>query len=233
MKSKSAKKRKIYVTYSHRDRRWLEELLTHFAALRMDAEIWSDARIDVGADWRSQITEAIETADAVILLVSADFLASDFLTEVELPSILRAAQTRGTLALPILIRPCLWEETPLSEFQFLNPPDKPLASLSSDARDRAYVDIVGRLSSVLSKPEPMKPGLVASTDFAEEIARKVFDRFKADLEVFARPKTSSRSDPQDQMSSLVAWSPDGRALVKKVVLGGVMRRSRNVIGTWH
>ena len=236
------KKKTIYVTYSHSDRQWLEELLTYLAPLRANADVWSDTRIDAGADWRAQITEAIAAADVVIVLVSAHFLASEFLTEVELPSILSAAQKRGTLVLPILISPCLWEHTPLNNFQFLNPPDKPLSSLSSDARAKAYVDIALSLRSILSEPEPVKPGLVASTDFAEEIARKVFDRVKANLADFAQAKTSSRSELQEQASSLVfvicPFSPDMDPIFEGIreaakTVGLEAKRVKDVVGDYQ
>lgn len=242
MKSKSVPKKKIYVTYSHDDRRWFEELLMHLSALNAEADVWSDVRIDAGGDWKSQITEAIETADVVILLVSANFLASPFLTEVELPGILSAAKTRGTLVVPILIRPCFWQQTPLAQFQFLNPPDKPLASLSSRARDQAYADIVRRLGSILSEPEPVKPGLVASTDFAEEIARKVFDRVKADLAGFAQVKAASGSELQDQVSSLVfvicPFSPDMDPILEGIreaakAVGLEAKRVKDVVGDYQ
>jgi hypothetical protein len=202
VKAKSVKENTIYVSYSHRDRRWLEELLIHLNPLEATAKVFSDTRIDAGADWKPQIAEAIAAADVIIVLVSANLLASDFLTGFELPSILSAAQMRGTLVLPILISPCDWKRTALTKFQFLNP-DKPLSSLSLAARDHVYVDIVRRLGSILSEPEPVKPGLVASTDFAEEIARKVFDRVKANLADFAQMKTSNRPELQEEVSSLV------------------------------
>lgn len=242
MKAKSVKKKTIYVTYSHSDRRWLEELLTHLAPLKATADVWSDTRIDAGSDWRAQITKAIATADVVILLVSAHFLASDFLTEVELPSILSAAQKRGTLVLPILISPCLWEDTPLNEFQFLNPPDKPLSSLSLVARDKAYVDIVRRLGSILSATVPVKPGLVASMDFAEEIARKVFDRVKAELADFAQVKTSGRPEPQEEASTLVfvicPFSPDMDPIFEGIreaakAVGLEAKRVKDVVGDYQ
>jgi len=242
VKAKSVRKKKIYVTYSHSDRRWLEELLTHLAPLKVTADVWSDTRIDAGTDWRAQIEEAIATADVVILLVSAEFLSSDFLTEVELPSILSAAQMRGTLVLPILISPCVWEQTPLSEFQFLNPPSKPLSSLSLDARDRAYVDIVRRLGSILSLTEPVKPGLVASTDFAEEIARKVFDRVKAELADSAQVKTSGRTEPQEEETSLVfvicPFSPDMDPIFEGIgeaakAVGLEAKRVKDVVGDYQ
>ncbi len=242
MKAKSVKKKIIYVSYSHSDRRRLEELLTHLAPLKATAEVWSDTSIDAGADWHAQITEAIATADVVILLVSAHFLASDFITEVELPIILSAAQKRGTLVLPILISSCLWEDTPLNEFQFLNPRDMPLSSLSSVTRDKAYVDIVGRLGSILSTPEPVKPGLGASTDFAEEIARKVFDRVKAELADFAQAKTSGRPERQEEVSSLVfvicPFSPDMDAIFEGIreaakAVGLEAKRVKDVVGDYQ
>jgi hypothetical protein len=242
METKSMSKKKIYLTYSHNDRRWLEELLTYLSPLRATFEVWTDSQINAGADWSAQIKEAITTSDVVILLVSMNFLASDFLTSVELPSILNAAKSRGTLVLPILISACLWEFTPLAEFQFLNKPDMPLSMLTPAARTKAYNNIVVTLSSILSQTEQAKPGLQASADFAEEIARKIFDRVRAELLVSAQVKGSDRSDQVEEESTLIfvicPYSPDMDPIFEGIreaakAVGLEAKRVKDVLGDYQ
>ncbi len=190
--------KRIFISYSHKDRRWLEELLTHLAPLHDTFEVWADSQINAGENWEEQISAAIDSADVAILLVTADFLASRFMQEVELPRILEASRSRGTLVLPILVQHSLWDHTPLNDFQFLNPPDKPLASLSRGARDAAYLKIVCHLASAFSAKAPETPGPVASAAFSEEIARKVFDLIKADLPVYAESASDKNQAPPDE-----------------------------------
>jgi hypothetical protein len=194
---------KIFISYSHKDRQWLEELFTHLAPFRDTFDVWADSRIDAGANWEDQIKKAIDDADAAIILVSANYLASDFLQEIEIPSILKARQLQGTIVLPILVSPCLWEATELSKFQFLNPPNKPLSNLTKAKRDAAYVEIADQLHSVLAKPEPRKPGPTASTDFADEIAKKVFDLIKADIQTASAGTYQEDNETVNHDSTLV------------------------------
>ncbi len=237
-----SEKKRIFISYSHKDRRWLEELLTHLAPLRDTFEVWADSQIDAGQDWEEQINSAIEKADVVILLVTADFLASKFMQEVELPRILEASRSRGTLVLPILVQHSLWNHTPLREFQFLNPPDKPLASLSREARHAAYVQIARRLDSALTLKAPETPGPVASADFSEEIARKVFALIKADLAAPASKASKKTQATLRDASSLVfvicSFSPDMepvfegmKAAAKK--FGLEAKRVKDVIGDYQ
>lgn len=212
----SNNRHRIFISYSHKDRRWLEELLTHLAPFRDSIEVWADSQINAGEDWRQQISVALERAEVSILLITPDFLASDFLQDVEVPEILNASKQRGTLVLPILVRPCAWQLTQLAEYQFLNPPNKPLASLSSAARGAAYVQIVERLRSVLSQPRPQavpqKSGQVASSELAEDIARKVFDLLKADVPGSPQPDRTAKEERklEDQILVFVicSFSPD-------------------------
>jgi hypothetical protein len=98
----------VFVSYSHKNGRLLERLLVHLKPLERSKQIdvWSDMRLKVGDDWRHEIEVALDRAQVAILLVSADFLASDFITRVELPSLLQAAAKRKCKVMPIIVGPC-------------------------------------------------------------------------------------------------------------------------------
>jgi hypothetical protein len=110
---------KLFISYSHRDRNWLERLKIHLALLqRQDlVHIWSDTRIGVGDRWREEVESALTESRAAVLLISPDFLASDFIWAEEMPRLL-AHQKNGMMILPLIARPCAWRIAPeLAELQ--------------------------------------------------------------------------------------------------------------------
>jgi internalin A len=78
----------IFISYSHKDQKWLEELQVHLKPLirEQDIDIWDDTRLKVGVRWREEIRGAIQRAKAAVLLISPNFMASDFIAQSELPS---------------------------------------------------------------------------------------------------------------------------------------------------
>src|SRR5262245_45828362 len=92
-----ATRTKIFISYSHEDRRHLEQLRGHVVPLEAEygLEIWDDSRISVGTSWEDAIELALEEARVGVLLVSPTFLASDFVRNVELRGLLEAAREDG------------------------------------------------------------------------------------------------------------------------------------------
>ena len=116
---------KLFVSYCHQDKQWLERLQVHFKALERDGtiDVWDDTDIKMGDDWDEEIEEGLKGAKAAILLVSADFLASDYIVHEEL-NVLLEAEKQGLLILMVILRPCILGE--LSRFQSVNDPARPL-----------------------------------------------------------------------------------------------------------
>lgn len=144
---------KIFVSYSHHDREWLDRLRTHLKPLERtyELEVWDDTRIKPGSKWREGIRQAIRTTRVAILLVSANFLASDFIITDELPPLLNAAEKEGATILPLILSPCRFLRTQsLSDFQSVNDPSKPLLSLPRGEQEEVFVRVSEFLEDALS-----------------------------------------------------------------------------------
>jgi hypothetical protein len=120
---------KVFVSYSHRDREWLERLLEHLAVLERWGLVhpWSDTRIGAGADWQGEIDDALGQSKVAVLLVSPAFLASRYIWEKEWPKI-RAHRAQGLEVLPLVVRACAWRlDKELREMQVRPLEGRPLA----------------------------------------------------------------------------------------------------------
>jgi hypothetical protein len=134
----------VFVSYSHADLAWLERLQVHLAPLQRDGvfSLWDDTRIEPGSQWKIEIRDALDRAHVAVLLISADFLASEFISSNELPPLLAAAENRGTLILPVIVSPCRFVHTPaLARFQAVNSPDEPLVRMRTAKREEVFVKI--------------------------------------------------------------------------------------------
>jgi hypothetical protein len=141
----------IFISYSHRDRRWVDRLLVHLKPLERDMsiDIWEDSRIKPGTRWYSEIKNALNDACVAILMVSADFLASDFVMNEEVSALLRSAETCGTVIMPVIIAPSLFSHSSLNCFQSVNSPATPLSKLSSHQRDEVLVRLATSINAVI------------------------------------------------------------------------------------
>ena len=134
----------VFISYSHADAEYLGRLKVHMRPFERQGhvDLWADSRITPGDRWKQEIASAMERASIAVLLVSADFLASDFVAENELPPLLEAAQREGVRIVPVILKPCAFSDIPsLAQFQSVNDPRKPLASLAENDREQVWYDL--------------------------------------------------------------------------------------------
>lgn len=144
----------IFISYSHADEKWLDILKKHLKVLERfsdSVEYWVDTKLRGGDKWRQEITAAISRANVAILLVSTDYLASDFIVNDELPPILRKAEEDGTRVLPLIVSPCAFELSEISDFQAINNPDRTLADMANNeaAINRIYLELIKNIQELL------------------------------------------------------------------------------------
>jgi hypothetical protein len=137
------KRNEVFISYSQKDKKWLQlvkEALRPYTR-KNELNIWDDARIKVGDKWRDEITTALQRASVAVMLVSRNFLASDFIAEIELPQLLDAATNNGLRIIWIAVGDCVVETTSLKDYQAANNPAKPLNSLKKPDLDKALTQI--------------------------------------------------------------------------------------------
>jgi len=139
---KNPAKKKIFISYSQQDKEWLKRVKKHIKVLSLyntdsDFELWDDERISSGKDWKKEINNALSESTAAILLISTDFLGSDFIKNNELQPLLEKAEKEGTLILPLILSPCRFLKiSGLNKFQAINNPETQiLTQLSQHDQD--------------------------------------------------------------------------------------------------
>jgi len=99
----------VFISYSHYDEAEKDELLTHLGVLRPELiDLWNDNDLVAGDDWEDRIRKAIAEARVAILLVSANFLTSEFIRGEEVPRLLRRRKSEGLIVFPVIAKACAW-----------------------------------------------------------------------------------------------------------------------------
>src|SRR5262245_21888007 len=135
----------VFFSYAHEDEAMLEELKKHLATLKNRGYIssWDDRQITAGQEWAGGINEHINSANVILLLVSADFLASTYCYEVEMRRAMERHEAREAQVIPVILRPCDWQGTPFDKLKALPKDGKPVTDWPT--RDLAFLNIVQSL----------------------------------------------------------------------------------------
>lgn len=119
-----------FISYSHVDTKLKADLLKHLAPLKRLGLIddWHDQEIKAGDEWEKAILTRVAKADLVLLLVSADFIASEYCYAKELEKALERHNAKKATVIPVILRHCLWNELPFGKLQALPNGAKPVTS---------------------------------------------------------------------------------------------------------
>lgn len=141
---------KIFYCYAHEDRNLRDQLDKHMEVLRRSGKIvtWHDREILAGAEWRYEIDIHLKTSEIVLLLISPDFIQSDYCYSIELQQALHMHRNNIAHIIPIIVRPVDWQETPLNELQVLPPDGRPIAAWRN--RDEALQIVVQEIHKVVN-----------------------------------------------------------------------------------
>ncbi len=147
----------VFFSYAHEDEKLRDELAKHLKLLERQGVIsaWHDREITAGTEWKDQIDEHLESAKIILLLVSADFLASDYCYEVELKRAMERHETKEARVIPIILREVDWKGALFGKLQAL--PKNAEAVTNWDNRDQAFADIARGIRKAVEDLTPKKP----------------------------------------------------------------------------
>jgi tetratricopeptide (TPR) repeat protein len=137
---------KVFYSYSRRDKDLRDELSRHLGRAHISS--FTDQEIPSGVNWRDRIDEELNKADILLLLVSADFLASEYCYNNEMRRALERHEAGNAHVIPIILRPVHWQDEPFSKLQVLPPGGKPVTSWSD--RDDALYNVAQGIRKVIS-----------------------------------------------------------------------------------
>src|SRR5215469_7999093 len=139
----------VFCSYAHEDEAWLRKLEAHLSLLRRQGllSLWHDRLLAPGTDWTRDIDAHLETSAVVLLLVSSDFLSSDYCYELEMQYALQRHRDGLARVVPIIVRACDWQNAPFGKLQMLPRNGKPLASWEDP--DEALFEIALGIRAVL------------------------------------------------------------------------------------
>ncbi len=169
---------KIFISYSHKDEIWKDRLREQLGALAREGyfSVWDDRQIDLGGDWFAEIKRELNQAKVAVMLVSASFLNSSFILTEEIPIMLRRRKQEGMLLIPLVIRPCAWQDIPwLSVIPGGYKDNVPLSKLSKHKREEALAELTRKIKVRIDKaPTTQTPTILS--DRLPTVKGKFFGR---------------------------------------------------------
>jgi hypothetical protein len=140
---------RLFYSYSHVDEALRKKLENHLKLMERNGLIagWQDRMIGAGDEWKGEINRSLEEAQVILLLVSDDFLASDYCWDVEAKRALERHERGEAKVIPIILRPCDWSGAPFSKLQGLPKDAKPVTTWSN--ADEAWTDVARGIKRVV------------------------------------------------------------------------------------
>jgi nitrite reductase/ring-hydroxylating ferredoxin subunit len=151
---------KVFISYAHADQELRKKLEGHLSSLNYSGKItiWQDQEIPAGANWEDEINTHLNEADIILLLVSSDFITSKYCWNKEVQAALERHQAGKVRVIPIILRPALWQDTPLGQLQVLPTGAKPVTQWSD--QDAALHNVAIGIRKVLLDKTPAKEPLI-------------------------------------------------------------------------
>lgn len=140
---------RVFISYAHEDEKLVDELKSHLTILERSGLIktWTDRAIAAGGDWEKTISAQIDTAEIIIVAVSASFIASDYCFGVEMQRALARHREGSARVIPVILRECAWAQTELGQLQAL--PRDSVAVMSSKHRDAGWADVAKGIRQIV------------------------------------------------------------------------------------
>lgn len=154
----------LFFSYSHVDEEYRDQLERHLSLLKRNGAIstWHDRRIVAGEPLEGTISEAMERADIILLLVSPDFIASDYCFDIEMKRAMERHRAGEARVVPVIIRHCDWQSAPFGKLLGTPRDGKPVSAWSN--KDEAFLDVVNSIKAAL----PIKGGVIQASSISAD-----------------------------------------------------------------
>jgi TIR domain len=144
MAANSSQAIKLFICYAREDETLCQSLERHLIVLKRQGliDVWHDRQINAGTEWEGEIHKHLNVAQIILLLISPDFIASDYCYDIEMIHAMERHQQGKACVIPIILRPTHWQGTPFDKLQVLPTNATPVISSKWRDQDEAFFDIV-------------------------------------------------------------------------------------------
>lgn len=165
----------VFFSYSHRDENLRDEMEIHLAMLKKQGFIktWHDRRIMAGEEFGQAISKNLEEADIILLLVSPDFLASDYCYDVEMQRAMEKHEQREACVIPVILRPCDWRNAPFGKLQVAPTDGKPVTKFPN--QDDAFLQVVNAIKQTITHFKPRRDSVTPTIGYDYSVKLKAVD----------------------------------------------------------
>lgn len=149
----------VFISYSHKDETWKDNVVKHLGVLAQDGQLalWDDRRISGGDNWLPEIEKAIHSCSVALLLISADFLTSKFILGKEIPPLLQRREKEGVHVIPVILRPCAWDDVSWLQSIQARPKDgKALTSMTDNDAEEALALLAKEVNQLIKTAPPVE-----------------------------------------------------------------------------
>jgi hypothetical protein len=162
----------VFLSYSHHDEKLHQELIKHLKPLEYEGLIhsWHDRKILPGSNFEAEISQELDAANIILLLVSPDFISSDYCWGKEMKRAIARHEARTARVIPIILRPVDWQSTPFGKLLALPTDGKPVTTWVN--RDEGFLDVVrgiraavGHSGSSPERPVPKPSIYIPAADY--------------------------------------------------------------------
>lgn len=149
--------KRIFISYAHSDEELKDYLIKHLSSLIRKEIIstWHDRKLIGGQNFDHEIKQELLDSDIILFLISSDFIASDYINDVELKRALEMHEQGNAIVVPVILRPCDWKDLKFGKFQALPRDAKPITEWGNiDQGFMSVIDGIKRIINNLSKKDP-------------------------------------------------------------------------------
>ena len=203
----ASKKTSIFIAYSRKDESFLRELRVFLHPLEQNkqVEIWYDGEIVAGEVWENSIKTALHQADIILLLVSANALASDYFYENEVKDALERHRNKTCTVIPVILKPCGWEDTALANLQALPKDGEPITLWANS--DQAYKSVFDGIKAAIAKIQTPPPPTITPVTPKPTTPKPTTTRKTTEVQVEKTVTTSSSNGFSWVWGLLLAGEP--------------------------